>query len=116
MPYKYNTTMIENGKEVPLPSIVNITDVSRVTRSGRIFNRNMEKVPSEKESSAEIPEAPVGRPNDSNHGKDDEILKLIQRSEYNIVDQLLHTPSRISVLSLLLSSEAHRVALQKVLE
>ena len=46
----------------------------------------------------------------------DEILRLIQRSEYNIVDQLLQTPSRISVLSLLLSSEAHREALQKVLE
>ena len=56
VPYKYNATMIENGKEVPLPSIVNITDVSRVTRSGRIFNRNTEKVPLEKESQAEIPE------------------------------------------------------------
>ena len=87
IPYKYNATMIDNGKEVPLPSVVNITDISRVTRSGRVFNKNMEKVPLERESRAEILEAPVGRPSDSNHGKDnDEILKIIQKSEYNIVD------------------------------
>ena len=100
--------MIENGKEVPPPSVVNITDVSRVTRSGRVFNKNMEKIPLERESRAEIPEAPMGQSSDLNQEKDnDEILKLIQKSEYNIVDQLLHTPSRISVLSFLLSSEAH---------
>ncbi|KAI5431421.1 hypothetical protein KIW84_035565 [Lathyrus oleraceus] len=46
----------------------------------------------------------------------DEILKLIKRSEYNVVDQLLQTPSKISVLSLLLNSEPHREALQKVLD
>ena len=40
IPYKYNATMIENGVEVPIPpiiSFVNIVDVSRVTRSRRIF-------------------------------------------------------------------------------
>ena len=47
---------------------------------------------------------------------DDEVLKLIRKSEYNVVEQLLHTPSKISVLSLLMNSEAHREALQKVLE
>ena len=49
----------------------------------------------------------------SNH---DEVLKLIKRSDFNMVDQLLHTPSKIFVLSLLMNSEAHRDALQKVLE
>src|SRR3954465_2912862 len=39
MPYKYNATFIENGKEIPLLSVVNIVDASRVTRSGRVFNR-----------------------------------------------------------------------------
>lgn len=33
-----------------------------------------------------------------------------------MVDQLLHTTSKISVLSLMMNSEAHREALQKVLE
>ncbi|GAU52030.1 hypothetical protein TSUD_418580, partial [Trifolium subterraneum] len=40
IPYKYNATMIENGREVPIPALppsVNIAEVSRVTRSGRVF-------------------------------------------------------------------------------
>lgn len=47
---------------------------------------------------------------------DDEVLHLIKRSEFNIMELLLQTPSKISVLSLLMNSEAHREALQKVLE
>src|SRR3954469_10668329 len=42
--YKYNATFIENGKEIPLPSVVNIADVSRVTRSGRVFNKTTENM------------------------------------------------------------------------
>jgi hypothetical protein len=42
-------------------------------------------------------------------------LKLIKHSEYCIVDQLKKTPARISFMSLILSSEPHRNALQKVL-
>lgn len=40
VPYKYNATMLEDGKEVHIPSfssVVNIVDVSGVTRSGRVF-------------------------------------------------------------------------------
>lgn len=40
VPYKYNATMIEDGKEVHIPaflSVVNITDESGVTRSGWVF-------------------------------------------------------------------------------
>lgn len=44
------------------------------------------------------------------------MLKLIKKSDFNMVDQLFHTPSKIFVLSLLMSSKAHREALQKVLE
>lgn len=33
VPYKYNITMMEDGKEVPLPHVVKIVDISRVTRS-----------------------------------------------------------------------------------
>ena len=44
------------------------------------------------------------------------MLKLIKRSEYNVIDQLLQTSSKIFVLSLLLNSEPHREALQKVLD
>lgn len=44
-----------------------------------------------------------------------EFIKLIKKSDYKIVDQLGQTPSKISILSLLLSSEAHCKALLKVL-
>ena len=102
--------MIEDGKEVPLPSIINITGISRVTRSGRVFNKMAENGAG-KEPQTEEPTKQASQPSGDNQEKnDDEILKLIQKSEYNIVDQLLHTPSRISVLSLLLSSEAHMEA------
>lgn len=40
---------------------------------------------------------------------------LINKSDFKIVDQLGQTPSKISILSLLLSSEAHRKMLLKVL-
>ncbi|XP_050918894.1 uncharacterized protein LOC127136374 [Lathyrus oleraceus] len=115
--YKYNATMTDNGKDVPLPSIVNVADVSKVTRSGRIFAKRTEDVAAGKQAHVEIPFEPVGQSNNMNpKSDDDEVLKLIRKSEYNVVEQLLHTPSKIFVLSLLMNSEAHREALQKVLE
>ncbi|EOY00458.1 Gag-pro-like protein [Theobroma cacao] len=44
-----------------------------------------------------------------------EFLKFIKHSEYSVVEQLTKMPARISLLSLLLNSEAHRNALLKVL-
>lgn len=44
------------------------------------------------------------------------MLKLIKRSKFSVVDKLLHTPSKIFVLSLLMNWKAHKEALQKVLE
>ena len=41
VPYRYNATMVENGQEVPLPMtnyIVNIADIAKVTRRGRVFD------------------------------------------------------------------------------
>ncbi|XP_050889350.1 uncharacterized protein LOC127094573 [Lathyrus oleraceus] len=43
-----------------------------------------------------------------------EFLKLIKKSNFKIVDQLNQTPSKISILSLLLSFEAHHKELLKV--
>lgn len=42
-------------------------------------------------------------------------MKLIIRGEYKVVDQLLQTPSKISIMSLLINFDAHREALMKVL-
>ncbi|XP_040951562.1 uncharacterized protein [Gossypium hirsutum] len=44
-----------------------------------------------------------------------EFLKFLKHSKYSVVEQLRKQPARISVLALLLSSEAHREALMKVL-
>jgi len=42
-------------------------------------------------------------------------LKLMKHGEYNVVDKLKNTLARISLLSLVLSSELHRNTLKKVL-
>ncbi|XP_017617654.1 uncharacterized protein LOC108462186 [Gossypium arboreum] len=44
-----------------------------------------------------------------------EFLKFLKHSKYSVVEQLHKQPARISVLTLLLSSETHRNALMKVL-
>ncbi|KAI5411761.1 hypothetical protein KIW84_056725 [Lathyrus oleraceus] len=137
IPFRYNAVAVEGGKEVPLPSfsVVNIADVSGLTCSGRVFS-----APPKPQAVADSVERPVGNavnsPNPTpvvkpssvqktptsvgpsgNVNEDcDEILRLIKKSEYSVVDQLLQTPSKIFVLSLLLNSEPHREALQKVLD
>ena len=45
-----------------------------------------------------------------------EVLKIIRRSDYKIVEQMGQTPSNISMLSLLLCSGAHAQALMKFLK
>lgn len=45
----------------------------------------------------------------------EEFLRIIKKSDYRVVNQLNHTPSKISMLSLLLSLEAHPVSLMNVL-
>src|ERR1043165_1881374 len=43
-------------------------------------------------------------------------MRLIRKSDYNIVEQLHHTPSKMSMLSLLIYPEAHMNALMKLLK
>jgi hypothetical protein len=141
VPFHYNPVAVEDGKEVPLPSssVVNIADVSGLTRSGRVFSapkpqaravasdsverpvgtavnvQNLALAVAKSSSVQKTPVSSVG-PSGTVNEECDEMLRLIKKSEYNVVDQLLQTPSKISVLSLLLNSEPHREALQKVLD
>ncbi|GAU51647.1 hypothetical protein TSUD_414690 [Trifolium subterraneum] len=129
IPYKYNATMIEDGREVPiplLPSAVNTAEVSRVTRRGRLVSAvSPDKVDAPVNGQVQL-ENPIvnselnkelGQSSGNNVNSDfDEVLKLIKKSEYKVVDQLMQTPSKISILSLLLNSDAHREALMKVLD
>ncbi|XP_039687896.1 uncharacterized protein [Medicago truncatula] len=125
IPYKYNATMIEGGHEVPIPPLPYVSNVagdSRILRNGHV----VPIVFSKKDSAPMIEEAPakdpsavkeVSQSNGANPSSEfDEILKLIKKSEYRVVDQLMQTPSKISIMSLLLNSEAHKEALMKVLE
>ena len=68
MPYKYNNTMVEDGKELPIPtsqSVANIADVSGVTQSGRIFvvaaPKRTEDVVIEKSTSEKNPVIQAGQ-------------------------------------------------------
>lgn len=66
----------------------------------------------ERSSSEKTPIVQAGQSSIVNQNVDqDEGLKLIKKSDFNVVDQLLHTPSKIYVLSLLVSSKAHRESL-----
>ncbi|KAI5434870.1 hypothetical protein KIW84_021624 [Lathyrus oleraceus] len=129
VPYQYNATMLKDGQEVPLPttnSVISIADVTKVTHSGRVFGpvfpKNVEDLSVNKKVDMPIVEsvsAPMCQSSESSGLKssdNDEVLRLIKKSEFNIVEQLLQTPSKISVLSLLMNSKAHREALQKVIE
>lgn len=123
IPYRYATTIMENGKEVEIEALASVTNIAgngRMTRSGRVFappvipNRNVEKEP--------VVVVPVTREaekqtNSSGLDKEtDKLLRIIKLSDYKVVDQLLQTPSKISILSVLLNSSVHREALLKVLD
>lgn len=123
IPYKYNATIVEDGHEIPippLPSVDSIVEDSRVLRNGRVIPTLFPK-----KASVPVPEPVLAKDPSTNketgqssgtNSDLDEVLKMIKKSEYKVIDQLLQTPSKISVLSLLLNSEAHRGALMRVLE
>ncbi|XP_039686840.1 uncharacterized protein [Medicago truncatula] len=120
MPYNYEPTSIENGKEIswsPSTSVSNIAENSQILRSGRI----LPAVVQAKKKALVIESVPIPDPSKGksvvqpSETDNDEILKIIKKSDYKIVDQLLQTPSKISIMSLLTSSDAHRDALMKVL-
>ena len=92
--------MIENGEEVPLPatnSVVSIADVMKVTHSGRVFGTVSPKVVKDVVVGEKV-DVPVVNPgngstcqsNESSTLKvkhdDDEVLRLIKKSEFNVVE------------------------------
>ncbi|XP_050888930.1 uncharacterized protein LOC127094104 [Lathyrus oleraceus] len=123
VPWKYEITavdkVVEGSSDAEVieavsEDVTNIAGMSRMTRSGRIYTPEFNVTPREpnKESTVVTPakEPEVVQSEDAV-----EFLKLIKRSDYKVVDQLHQTPSKISILSLLLNSQAHREALLKVL-
>ena len=124
IPYKYECTILEDDKEIPLNPPVpvgNIADISQILRSGRVLLA-MAQVKTNVPIKESVPERnpgkgkAVGQSGGITYEDSDEILKLIKKSEYKVVDQLLQTPTKISIMSLLTNSDAHREALMKVLD
>ncbi|XP_034899372.1 uncharacterized protein [Populus alba] len=111
MPGDYGYT---SNIESPLPLFQ--AEISGITRSGRYFTpEELEKQRKAKgkevldlDKEFEVNKLVIGE-------ETNKFLKLMKHSEYNIVDQLKKTPAKISIMSLILSSEPHRNALQKVL-
>jgi len=107
MPYNYGWA---SNIQAPLPLFQ--TEISGLTWSGRCFTPEELRKAKGKEVVDLDKALEVNRP--VTEDESNEFLKLIKHSEYCIVDQLKKTPARISLMSLILSSEPHRNALQKV--
>ncbi|XP_050914807.1 uncharacterized protein LOC127129715 [Lathyrus oleraceus] len=123
VPWKYEITVVdkvvEGSADVEVTEAVsedvtNIAGMSRMTRSGRIYTLEFNVTPQGPAQESTVA-TPAKEPEEVPSEDVVEFLKLIKRSDYKMVDQLHQTPSKISIMSLLLNSQAHREALLKVL-
>jgi len=122
---------------MPAAKIMNISDTSGMTRSGCIFAPPKLPARSKDKGKAKIDmgerekmglttnnEAPVGKlaEEGDNLSKREisaeeatEFMRIIQQSEFKVIEQLNKTPAMISLLWLLMHSEPHRGLLVKIL-
>ncbi|KAL5124197.1 hypothetical protein HKD37_02G004641 [Glycine soja] len=118
--------------------VTNITGLSGMTRSGRVFappdlptqpanakgkammteGQNVKVIPAPDE---DVPMKGLSEGRDGCDKKEvsleeaGEFLCIIQQSEFKVIEQHNKTPTRVSLLKLLMSSEPHRALLVKVL-
>ncbi|KAI4318299.1 hypothetical protein L6164_026086 [Bauhinia variegata] len=98
--------------------VINVGATGGFTRSGRYYIPNDTQKQKDK-GKVVIEGNPTTRKKEKDPKDlmdDEEFLKVLKHSEYNIVDQLKKNPAHISLLSLIMSSEAHRKALQIFLD
>ncbi|XP_058725584.1 uncharacterized protein LOC131596864 [Vicia villosa] len=98
--------------------VTNIVGPGGMTRSGRIFNtaKPNENLAQASDQTTVVPtEKSTSKDKETTNKDAQEFLALIKKSDYKVVDQLHQTPSRISLLSLLIHSEKHRDTLMKIL-
>ncbi|XP_038679910.1 uncharacterized protein LOC119981029 isoform X2 [Tripterygium wilfordii] len=115
-------------------AVDNISGVSRITRTGRVYSREESSDPvigAEAERKRKGKDVVGAEENLKDLKKDhivceeikkavtdveiQEFLKIIRQSEYMIVDQLKKTPAKICILELIMSSEPHRKVLLRML-
>lgn len=121
VPWIYQPIAFKKGQEErPLvinePNVTSIVGPVEMTRSGRVFApRNVDTSAKAKGKEVAthvqilVPNLQMQEmhlsPKAAVTGEEaEEFLRIIKKSDYNIVDQLNQTPSKISMLSLLLSS------------
>ncbi|XP_052877301.1 uncharacterized protein LOC108471363 [Gossypium arboreum] len=116
VPWSYNCQVIMPEKEDIASASKKAQGEGYHTRSGKRYDalgvreKPTNSVSMERKKEAKLP---IKEPIKEEEAK--EFLKFLKHSEYSMVEQLRRQPARISVLALLLSSEAHREALMKVL-
>ncbi|XP_039017027.1 uncharacterized protein LOC120147802 [Hibiscus syriacus] len=114
VPWRYNCQMREGAKQQE-----EINGVGHLTRSGRFFFKEPEKkIAAEKGKNVDVQIKKDELIINELVSKDEtvEFLKILKHSEFGVVEQLHKLPASIFILSLLLSSEAHRNVLIKVLD
>ena len=90
----------------PIPDVGNIAETSRVTRIGRVFAPVVHADVSIGKKIVENvePKNITGESSGATLKREvDDILKIIKMSDYKIIDQLLQTPSKISILVLFMN-------------
>ncbi|KAH1264940.1 hypothetical protein GmHk_01G000742 [Glycine max] len=116
--------------------VTNITGLSGVTRSGRVFaSPHPAELPSKGKAPMVQEPTDIATPSkevdplgvrgaekkEGLQGKTvtleeaQEFLRLIQQSEFKVVEQLNKTPARISLLELLINSEPHPIMVARVM-
>ncbi|KAH1256718.1 hypothetical protein GmHk_03G006815 [Glycine max] len=142
VPWRYTPPNKEEEETTDISSlstkVTNIMRLSGVTRNGHVFAppdlpiqpmnvKGKAKVVEEQDDKTpltpneDIPAKGLPEKRDG-YGKKEvsleeasEFLRIIQQSEFKVIEQLNKTLARVSLLELLMSSETHRVLLVKVL-
>ncbi|KAF1863185.1 hypothetical protein Lal_00012495, partial [Lupinus albus] len=126
VPWKYQGKLVAKSKQTE--EVVNLAGVGNMTRSGRVYSpvelskkiinasKGKEKIveTSEDRPEPEVTELfPDKMEREVSEEEACEFLRFIKQSEYQVIDQLSRTPAKVSLLSLLMNSEAHREVLFK---
>ncbi|XP_050895879.1 uncharacterized protein LOC127102567 [Lathyrus oleraceus] len=132
VPWIYQPRAFKQGQEdqpvvINEPNVTSIVGPAGMTRSGRVFAPRAVDASTKAKGKEIATPVQIPVPNQEmqemhlspkaavTREEAEEFLRIIKKSDYKVVDQLNQTPSKISMLSLLLNSEAHRNSLLKVL-
>ncbi|GAU46526.1 hypothetical protein TSUD_402560 [Trifolium subterraneum] len=80
VPYRYDATMLPDGVETPIPSLIsveNIADNSKILRSGRILPGTVQGKTNDSVEKTQIPDS--SRTGERVYEDSDEVLKMIKR-------------------------------------